>query len=61
MVMAIIYTTVGEYDLAIDELDFVLSVPAWCSINYLKADPLFEPLWELPRFQQLLEKYKKLN
>lgn len=59
MVMAIIYTTVGEYDLAIDELTYALSIPAWCSPEYLLADPLFTPLLEIPRFTALLEKHKK--
>lgn len=61
MVMAIIYTIVGEYDLAIDELDYALSIPAWCSTEYLVADPLFIPLLEIPRFKALLAKYEKIQ
>lgn len=57
MVMAQIYTIVGEYELAIDELEYVLSIPAWSSAPYLRADPIFAPLQELPRFIAVLKKY----
>ena len=61
MVMATIYTIVGEYDLAIDELEYVLSIPGWCSSNYLRADPIFEPLMDIPRFKALLKKYDSIH
>ena len=57
MVMATIYTIVGEFELAIDELEYVLSIPAWCTAKYLMADPIFTPLYEIPRFQKVIEKY----
>jgi len=59
MVMAIIYTIVGEYELAIDELEYALSIPAWCTAKYLMADPLFAPLYDSPRFIELIWKYKQ--
>jgi hypothetical protein len=57
MVMATIYTIVGEYDKAIDELQIVLSIPSWCSTELLKADPLFAPLHDNPRFIELMKEY----
>ncbi len=57
MVMAYVYTIVGEYDLAIDELEYHLSIPAWSSPASLRAEPIFAPLQDIPRFQALLEKY----
>ena len=57
MVMAIIYTIVGEYDLAIDELEYALSIPAWCSAEYLMADPIFAPLYDNPRFIEVIERH----
>ncbi len=57
MVMAQIYAIVGEYDLAIDELEYHLSIPGWSTPTYLRADPFFAPLQELPRFTALLERY----
>jgi hypothetical protein len=59
MVMAQIYAIVGEYDLAIDELEYHLSIPGWSTPNFLKADPLFDSLHDHPRFQALVEKYEK--
>ena len=58
MVMAQIYTIVGEYELAIDELEFALSIPAWCSSVYLMADPLFAPLYDNQRFKVLINEYE---
>lgn len=57
--MATIYTIVGEPEKAIEELEIVLSNPAWISVEYLKADPIFEPLHQNPRFLALLDKYSK--
>ena len=58
MVMAKIYTIVGEYDLAIDELAYSLSIEGWSTPAGLRADPIFAPLQENPRFNELLEKYE---
>ncbi len=57
MVMATIYTIVGEYESAIDELDYLLSIPSWCTATYLKADPIFAPLHNKPRFIELVGRY----
>ena len=58
MVMATIYTIVGEDEKAIDELELLLSIPSWCSAEYLMADPLFAPLQDNPRFIALIGKYR---
>ena len=58
MVMAQIYVIVGEYDEALDMIEFLLTIPAWVTPQLLTGDPLYEPLWELPRFKALVEKYK---
>ncbi|KPL13638.1 MAG: hypothetical protein AMS26_13720 [Bacteroides sp. SM23_62] len=55
--LARIYTMVGEYEIALDYLDQLLSMPSFMSVNLLKKDPVWEPLWELPEFNQLIEKY----
>ena len=61
MVMAMIYTLVGEYDLAIDELEYHLSIPAWSTPEYLKADPIFEPLQNMPGFKTMLSNFASRN
>ena len=51
--MAEIYVMVGEYEAAIDQLDLLLSIPGHISVPWLKADPLYDPLRDHPRFQAL--------
>lgn len=57
--LAIIYAIVGEYDLAIEQLDYLLSIPSEVSVPWLKIWPDFAPMRDHPRFQALLEKYEK--
>ena len=58
MVMAQIYTISGKYDEAIDVLEYHLSIEAWSTPVFLRADPIFAPLLEIPRFQEVLRNYK---
>jgi len=53
-----IYVTVGDYEAAIDRLDYLLSIPSHISVPLLRIDPIWDPLRDHPRFQALLEKYK---
>jgi len=53
--LAKIYVMVGEFDAAIDQLEFLLSRPAWMSISLLRLDPAWDPLRDHPRFKKLLE------
>jgi serine/threonine-protein kinase len=55
--LAEIYTMVGEYAAAIDQLEYLLSIPSLMSAPLLRADPLYDSLRSDPRFQALLEKY----
>ena len=61
MVMALIYTIVGEYELALDELEIVLSIESWSSPKFFRADPIYAPIVELPRFLALEKKYNQEN
>jgi serine/threonine-protein kinase len=56
--LARIYVMVGEYDAAIDQLEFLLSIPSETSISLLKLDPAWAPLRDHPRFQKLLKRGK---
>jgi serine/threonine protein kinase/Tfp pilus assembly protein PilF len=53
--LAKIYAMVGEYDKAIDKIEYLLSVPCWLSVPLLKLDPVWDPLRDHPRFQKLVE------
>jgi len=53
--LAIIYTMVGEYDEAIDQIEYLLSVPGESSISLLRCYPTWDPLRDHPRFQKLIE------
>jgi tetratricopeptide (TPR) repeat protein len=52
--LALIYVTVGEFDLAIDQIEFLLSIPGELSISLLRLHPAWAPLREHPRFRKLL-------
>jgi len=56
--LAKIYTMVGEYDLAINKLEYLLSIPGELSVPYIKLDPVWRPLLKIPRFQKILEENK---
>ena len=57
MVMAIIYVKCGENDKALDELEELLSQQTNYTVNDFKLNMELEPLRNLPRYQQLMEKY----
>jgi TolB-like protein/Tfp pilus assembly protein PilF len=56
--LAEIHTMVGDYDAAIDQLDYLLSIPSTVSVSSLRIHPMWDPLRDHPRFQALLEKYE---
>jgi serine/threonine-protein kinase len=53
--LARIYVMVGEYDVAIDHIEYLLSIPGDLSLPLLQLDPAWDPLRNHPRFQKLLE------
>ncbi|MGD8536822.1 MAG: tetratricopeptide repeat protein, partial [Candidatus Aminicenantes bacterium] len=57
--LAMIYTVVGEYEEAVSQLEYLMSIPSGdiVSIPLLRLDPVWDPLREHPRFKRLLEKY----
>ncbi len=56
--LAQIYVMVSDYDSAIDQLEYLLSIPSEISIPYLRIDPTWAPLRNQPRFQKLLARSK---
>lgn len=56
--LAMIFVVAGEYEDAIDQLEYLMSIPAGyeISVHLLQLDPMWNPLRENPRFQQLVKK-----
>lgn len=57
--LAHIYAMVGEADLAIDRLEYLMSIPGDLGYGALKFDPAWDPVRSHPRFQRLLERAGK--
>jgi hypothetical protein len=55
--LAHIYTLVGKYEDACDQLEHLLSNPSWISTPFLGMDPRWGALREHPRFRTLIERY----
>ena len=56
--LARIYVMVGEFDAAIDQLEFLLSITSELSIPLLRLDPAWDPLRDDLRFKKLIESGK---
>jgi tetratricopeptide (TPR) repeat protein len=60
-VLAIVYVMVGEYESALDQIEYLLTIPthgyATPSVPMLRIDPRWDPLRSHPRFHKILEKY----
>jgi hypothetical protein len=59
--LAFIYTLTGESEAALDRLDYLLSIPSWISVTWLRMDPQWDPIRNQPHFMQLLEKHSRGN
>ena len=55
--LAVIYTMLGEFDLALDNLDQILSIPSWISTMWFEWDIRLIPLKTHPGYKKLLSKY----
>ena len=54
--LARIYLLIGHHDAAIEQLEFLLSVPSRMTAAKLRLSPFWDPLRDHPRFQALLER-----
>ena len=53
------YTRIGEYGLALDNLENLLDVPNGTTAMELRLDPRWDRLRDHPRFKALLEEYSR--
>ncbi len=53
--LALIYVMIGDYEAALDRIEFLLSIPSELSIPLLALDPKWDPLREHPRFKALID------
>ncbi|MDP4222156.1 MAG: tetratricopeptide repeat protein [Bacteroidota bacterium] len=49
-----IYILTNNYNLALDKMEYLLSIPSWLGIGYLNNNPLYDKLRSLPRFQKII-------
>ncbi|MCK4236870.1 MAG: hypothetical protein KAX38_07105, partial [Candidatus Krumholzibacteria bacterium] len=57
LALAHIYVMIGEHDAAIEQIDYIFSIPFVFSVQDLRIDPKWDPLREHPKYQRLLDKY----
>ena len=53
--LALIYAMIGDFDLAVNQIELLLSIPGELSIPLLRLDPAWDSLRGHARFQKLLE------
>jgi ATP/maltotriose-dependent transcriptional regulator MalT len=56
--LARIYMMLGDNDAAVSQLDLVLSIPSRISVEWVRADPIWRPLWNHAGFQKLLSEQR---
>ena len=56
--LARIYVMVGKFDLAMDQIEYLLSIPGDLTKHSLRLHPAWAPLRDYPRFKKLLESSK---
>jgi len=49
-----IYIFTGNYDMALDKIEYLLSIPSLVSIGDLLTNPIYDNLRSLPRFQEII-------
>jgi len=54
-----IYIFTGNNDLALDKIEYLLSIPSDLSVGQLMIDPIFDKIRNLPRFQKIIESARK--
>ncbi len=53
--LAVIYIITDEHELALENLEYLLSIPSYLSRWYLRLHPIYDPLRDNPRFMKLVD------
>jgi tetratricopeptide (TPR) repeat protein len=61
MDLVITYSLLGEYDAALERMEFLLSIPTFHSIPYFNLSPLLDDLRETEGYQRLVRRYSEGN
>ncbi len=54
-----IYIFTGDYDLAMDKMEYLLSIPGFLYVGEIKNDPIYDNLRNLPRFKKIIDSAPK--
>jgi TolB-like protein/DNA-binding winged helix-turn-helix (wHTH) protein/Flp pilus assembly protein TadD len=57
--LSVIYVLLGESDSALDQIEYLLSIPSDLSIPLLRIDPIWDPIRNHPRFRKLVNSNPK--
>jgi TolB-like protein/Tfp pilus assembly protein PilF/predicted Ser/Thr protein kinase len=57
--LAQIYTFVGDQEAALEQIEYLLSIPSGMSVPLLRIAPEWDLLRDNPKFQRLLEEYSR--
>jgi len=59
--LARIYVMVGEHKSAIDQIEFLYSLPGTKSIHIFRLEPIWKPLWDSQRFKKIVNEKTKIQ
>jgi len=57
---ASVTASIGDYETALRQVEYLLSIPSWLSPALLRIEPYWDPLRDHPQFQKLLEQPDKV-
>lgn len=56
--MTRVYTLLGEYDLALDQIDRLLTIPSFLTPAWVEMDPSWARLRDHPRYLGILDRHR---
>jgi tetratricopeptide (TPR) repeat protein len=57
--LAHIYVLADEQEAALEQIEHLLSIPSWFSVPWIEIDPRWRSLRGLPRYKNLMDKYRQ--